>query len=124
VTLRRLELLQWFGLLAAGVTWFTQLMLGWGLTEAKCGAGGQHWNISNDVWQALLMAWGAAVFVAAESASLAVFRRTEGAEEDDPPPPGRMHFFATASLVANVIFVGAILLTGIAAIANVECRQS
>jgi heme/copper-type cytochrome/quinol oxidase subunit 2 len=124
VTLRRLELLQWFGLVAAGPTWFGQLVLGWGLTEARCGAGGQHWEISNDTWQALLMTWGVAVFLAAEAAAVIVFRRTAGAEEDDPPPPGRMHFFATAAMTANVIFLIIILLTGFASILNVTCRQS
>ena len=124
MTLRRLELLQWFGLVGAAPTWFAQLILGWGLAEAQCGPGGQHWAISNDLWQSLLMAWGLGICLVAESAALAVFRATSSAEEDTAPPEGRMHFFSTAALAANLIFAMIVLLTGVAAISDATCRQS
>jgi hypothetical protein len=124
VTLRRLEVLQWFGLLVAAPTWFAQLILGWGLAEAQCGPGGQHWNISNELWQSLLMVWGLGICLVAESAAVTVFRATSSAEEDTAPPEGRMHFFSTAALAANLIFAMIILLTGVASIVHSGCTQS
>jgi hypothetical protein len=42
--------------------------------------------------------------------------------KDDPPPQGRLHFFATAALVANLLFLVVIVLSGIASTVGTLCR--
>ena len=55
MSLRRLEVLQWLGLIAGGVIWAAQHVAGVGITEAVCDPGGRPWGISHDVWQASLI---------------------------------------------------------------------
>ena len=43
--LLRAEILQWFGLFAAALIWTTQLVVGFGLTVARCSAAGMRWGI-------------------------------------------------------------------------------
>ena len=123
MSLRKLEILQWFGLLGGALVWTAQHVVGYGITEAECGAGGLHWAIQNDVWQGALMASAAAFVVAAELAAITVIVATRRSSYESPPPPGRVRFFAIAAAVANVIFLMIILLDGFAAILNVTCRQ-
>jgi hypothetical protein len=124
VTLRRLGILQWAGLLVGGAAWFTQLVAGYGLTEARCGAAGEHWGISNDAWQAGFMAVAAAVVLLAEAAAVTVLLRTRQVSFEGHPPPGRIRFLAIAAVVANVLFLAIVVLSGIGSIAGVVCRQS
>ena len=39
------EFMQWFGLLGAPLAWTVQLVLGFGVTEARCGVGGSRWGV-------------------------------------------------------------------------------
>jgi hypothetical protein len=123
MSLRRLEILQWFGLLAGALVWTAQHVVGYGITEAECGAGGLHWGISNDVWEGTLMGAALVCVLAAELASLAVIRATRSSSYESPPPPGRIRFFAIAAAAANLIFLVVILLDGVASLVNVACRQ-
>jgi hypothetical protein len=120
----RAEILQWFGLFAAALIWSTQLVVGFGLTVARCSAAGMHWGIGLDTWEIVLMAIGAVVTLAAEAAALTVFLATRDVEEDDPPPLGRRHFFASAAALGNVLFLVIILLSGIGAIVHTPCHQA
>jgi hypothetical protein len=122
--IRMLAMLQWVGLLVGAAVWGGQHVVGFGVTQAECGAGGARWGIGNDVWQATLMGVTALFIVAAEAAAVAVYRNTQETSYDtDDPPPGRIRFFAIASMAANVIFLMIVLLDGFAAIFNVTCRQ-
>jgi hypothetical protein len=123
MSLRKLEILQWFGLLGGALVWTAQHVVGYGITEAECSAGGLHWGIQNDIWQGALMAAAAACVVAAELAAITVIFATRRSSYESPPPPGRVRFFAIAAAAANVIFLMIILLDGFAAILNVTCRQ-
>jgi hypothetical protein len=123
MSIRKLEILQWFGLLAGALVWAAQHVLGYGITEAECGAGGLHWGIENDVWQGALMAVAVALVLAAELAAIAVIAATSRSSYESPPVAGRVRFFAIAAAAANVIFLMIILLDGFAAIFNVTCRQ-
>ena len=123
MSLRRLEILQWFGLLAGALVWAAQHVVGFGITEAECNSAGLHWGIENSVWQGALMAAAAGFVIAAELAALAVIAATSRSSYESPPPPGRVRFFAIAAATANVIFLMIILLDGFAAIFNVTCRQ-
>jgi hypothetical protein len=132
---RSLGILQWVGLLLGAGVWLGQHFVGYNVAEADCRPGSAHWGISNDLWQGVLMAAALALVAAAELSAIAVFRRTRGADYGDGPPEddtrfggalpySRLHFFATASMLANVLFALIILLDGIATIANINCRQS
>jgi len=123
LSLRKLEILQWVGLLGGALVWAAQHVLGYGITEAECGAGGLHWGIQNDLWQGALMAAAAGCVVVAELAAITVIVATRRSSYESPPAPGRVRFFAIAAAAANVIFLMIILLDGFAAILNVTCRQ-
>jgi hypothetical protein len=124
MTPRRLEFLQWFGFAGAALVWTVQLVFGFGVTQAECNAGAVGSGLGNDGWQILLAAVGVLVAIGAEGAAAAVFLRTQGTDADDPPPDGRRHFLAAAALVANLLFVVAIVLSGVAATSGALCRQA
>jgi hypothetical protein len=124
MSLRRLEILQWLGLLAGALAWAAQHVVGYGVTEAQCSPGGMHFGISNDRWQVSLMAAAAVVILGAEAAAVAVVRATRPTSYEGGPPPGRIRFFAIAAMVANAIFLMIVLLNGVASILSVECRGS
>jgi uncharacterized membrane protein len=121
MTLRRLAVLQWVGLLLGGSFWFAYHLAGYGLTEATCDSVG--WNIHHDLWQALAMTAAAAFVLGAQAAALLVIRRTRETSYEDEPPLARMRFAAIAAAVANVIFFMIIVLDGVGSIFNVACRQ-
>jgi hypothetical protein len=120
----RAETLQWFGLLGAALVWTAQLVTGFGLTVARCGAAGVHWGIALHTWEIVLMVIGAIVALFGEAAALMVFLATRDVEEDGPPPLGRRHFFASGAAIGNVLFFVIILLSGIAVISHSACHQS
>ncbi len=122
MSLRRLSQLQWFGFAGAALVWASQHVVGFGVTQAECSAGGLHWGIGNDVWQLTLLAVGGLVVLAAEAAAVVVFVRTRETEQDDPPPLGRMHFLAAAAVVANLLFLSAMVMDGLASTFGTLCR--
>jgi uncharacterized membrane protein len=119
VTRRRLELLQWFGLLAAPLAWATQLVVGYFVTQAACGGAGgvRSWTIP-------LTALAAAVAVGAQVSAFTLYRELQEVEQDAPGPAGRLRFLAVAALVGNVLFFALIALGGLGAIFHVPCRGS
>jgi hypothetical protein len=44
--------------------------------------------------------------------------------KDEPGPLGRIHFFAQAALLGNVLFLVIVVLDGVAAVHELPCRQS
>jgi hypothetical protein len=118
------ELMQWFGLLGAPLAWTVQLVLGYGVTEARCHPGGSRWGVAVDTWEISLMIAAGAVVVLAELCAIVLYLATREVSYDDGPPLGRRHFFVTASSLGNVLFLVIILLSGIAAVEHVPCRQS
>lgn len=123
-TMRRLGAIQWIGLLLGAGAWGAQHVIGWGIGQAECYAGGAGFGIGNDVWQgALLGAAGLCVLIA-EAAAILVVLATRGTRyAEDPPPPSRIRFFAIGALLANVLFLMIMLLDGFASIYDVLCRQ-
>jgi hypothetical protein len=132
---RTLGILQWVGMLLGAGVWLAQHYVGYNVAEAACSAGSSGWGISAHAWQGTLMAVALVLVAAAELCALAVFSRTRGADYGDGPPEddtrfhgalpyARLHFFATAAVIANVLFFLIILLDGVATIADVTCRQS
>jgi hypothetical protein len=120
----RLELLQWVGLFGAAIGWTAQHITGFGVTVAKCGAGGSAWHLNRTTWEATLLGVGLLLIVIAEAAAIMVLVRTWGVAEDGAPPLGRQHFFAIAAATGNVLFFVMVLLSGIGTLATTPCVQS
>jgi hypothetical protein len=122
--LLNLELFQWYGLLGAAIVWAAQLVLAFGLTVARCGAGGDF-GLSLDAWETVLTIVAVMIALLAEAAAITVFLETRSLHHDDPPPGGRRHFFASAAVIGNLLFLMIILLSGIGIVAhNPVCHQS
>jgi hypothetical protein len=124
MTLRRLAVLQWLGLVAGAAVWAAQHVVGFGITQAECGAGGSGFGIANDTWQAALLGTSASCVLAAQAAAVAVLLATRSKSYEEDPPRGRIRFFAIAASAANAIFLVIIVLDGIASIAGIPCRQA
>ena len=118
----RLDGLQWFGLFAAPLAWATQLVLGSFLSEAHCEA--SRWSSGWSSTEIALTAAAAAVAIAAEAAAATVYFELRRTPEDAPGPPGRQHLFAVGGLVGNVLFLVAILLSGLTVVSTTACRPA
>jgi hypothetical protein len=124
MTLRRLELLQWFGLLAAPLAWTVQLVFGFGVADASCARAGRDRVIDVEAWEIALTAAAATVAVCAELSALTLYRELRDVEDDAPGPRGRLHFFSVAALIGNVLFLALIALTAVGVLTHLECRQA
>jgi hypothetical protein len=114
------ETLQWIGLLAAPAAWTVQLVLGFGAGLAACEGGGR--DIDLGAWELGLTVAAAAVAVGGQVAAVLAWRATRGG---GGTAAGRIHFLADAALLANTIFLVAILLGGLTAAAHGNpCRQA
>jgi len=116
VTRTRLELLQWYALLAGPWVWATQHVLLFGATNAHCSLPVAFWDVPA-FWLNLLISLvcGSGV-LAAEVAAWVVYRATSEVEEYAPGPYGRMRFFAQAALLGNVLFLVIVVLDAAGAI--------
>jgi hypothetical protein len=121
--MRRLELLQWFGLLAAPLAWAVQLVVGFGVADANCARAGSHWSIPVETWEIAVTAAAATVAICAELSAVALYRELREVEDDAPGPRGRLHFFSVASLIGNVLIMALIALTAVGALSHLGCRQ-
>lgn len=123
MTIRRLSFLQWLGLLAGAGVWFASFIGGLGVSQAACNPASGRWGIPYDTVQIAITAVAGALVLGAGLAAAAVFRATRGTGEQDPPPHGRLHFFAAAAMLSNLLFLAIILLAGIATIVERTCLQ-
>jgi hypothetical protein len=124
VRLLRPELLQWYGLFGAALAWSGQHVVNIGAGLAHCTDASRHWGIDIVTWTIVVGAIGIAFALLAEAAALSVLRDTHGAAYDGPPPAGRRHFFALAAALGNVLFIVAIVLNVVGALASTDCRQA
>jgi hypothetical protein len=115
------EFLQWFGLLGAALTWTVQLVVGFGVTLARCGAANAVLGVDVKAWEISLMAVGIALALLAEAAALSVLWQTRDVDYSDPPPEGRRHFFVVAAALGNLLFIVIIVLSGTGAIVHEPC---
>jgi hypothetical protein len=120
MSLRRLGLLQWIGVAVAPLAWALQHVVGYGIAQARCSIGGEHWGIANTTWELALLASAAALVLVSEAAAVVVFRATRGLDAEQ----SRLHFFATAAMVANVLFLAILLLDGFASALEKACVGS
>ena len=125
MTRLRLEILQWTGLLLGAIAVVTAYVFAFGVTEAECNAGRvERWGIENDVWQGAAMGAGCVLILIAQAAAFLALRATRRVSYEDPPAAGRIRFFAITALLANALFLGILVLTGIGATVNATCRQA
>ncbi|HET8751276.1 MAG TPA: hypothetical protein VFM43_01970 [Gaiellaceae bacterium] len=132
-TLRQLAFVQWIGVVVAPLAWTAQHVVGYGVGQARCTAG-VNWGIAFDTWQLAILAATAVLILISEAAAITVFLATREANFGDGPPEEgrwrgavpytRLHFFATAAMVANVLFLAIILMDGLASAFDSLCVQS
>jgi hypothetical protein len=117
VTRLRLEALQWYALLGGALAWAAQHVVGTFLSTAGCGSVGVDMTLA----QILLAVGAGAIVLGAEAAAFTVFRATT---PDAPPPSGRLHFFAQAALLGNVLFLVIVVLDAAGSVSHLPCAQS
>jgi hypothetical protein len=118
------EFLQWFGLFGAALTWTVQLVVGFGVTIARCGSANAVLGVDVKAWELALMGTGIALALLAEAAALNILWQTRNVDYGGPPPEGRRHFFALAASIGNVLFLVVIVLSGTGAVFHQPCTQS
>lgn len=134
MSLRRLGIAQWIGVVVAPTAWTLQHVVGFGVAQARCSIGGEHWGISNTVWELAIFSCAALLVLISEAAAVGVFLATREANYGDGPPEEgrwsgalpqtRLHFFATAAMVANVLFLAVLFMDGLASALEKACVQS
>jgi hypothetical protein len=122
VTRTRLELLQWYALFGGALAWTGSHVLGYFVAVGGCDAAVAYWHLNIVLWEALVMALALAGVLAAEAAAYTVYRATESIDQDAPGPAGRMHFFAQAALLGNVLFFMLVVLDAAGVLFNSNCR--
>jgi hypothetical protein len=133
-TLRQLSVVQWIGVVVAPLAWTGQHVVGYGVGQARCSVGGMNWGIGFDTWQLAIMAAAGLLVLVSEAAAVTVFLATRETNYGDGPPGegrwggavpySRLHFFATAAMVANVLFFVVIFLDGLGSVFDSLCVQS
>jgi len=118
------EFLQWFGLFGAALTWTVQLVVGFGVTVARCGPANAVLGVDVKAWELTLTGTGIALALLAEAAALNILWQTRNVDYGGPPPEGRRHFFALAASIGNVLFLVVIVLSGTGAVFHQPCTQS
>ena len=134
MSLRRLGIVQWIGVVVAPLAWTAQHVVGYGVGQARCSVAGMRWGIGFDTWQLAIVAAAGLLVVISEAAALTVFLATRETNYGDGPPGdgrwggavpySRLHFFATAAMVANVLFLAVIFLDGLGSVFDSLCVQS
>jgi cytochrome bd-type quinol oxidase subunit 1 len=123
MSIRRLEVLQWFALFAGPWAWATQHVLEFGVSNSDCSVAVASWNVPTTVLHTIVALACGAVVVAAEVAAYLVYRATADVDEYAPGPYGRLRFFAEAALLGNALFLGIVLLDVAGALTH-SCRQA
>lgn len=132
--LRQLAVVQWIGVVVAPAAWTLQHVVGYGVAQARCGVGGMRWGIAHTTWELAILGCAVVLVLISEAAAIAVFLATREANYGDGPPGDgrwsgalphtRLHFFATAAMVANVLFLAILLMDGLASALETACVQS
>jgi hypothetical protein len=124
MTRSRLELLQWFALFGGPLAWATEHVVGFWITDAACNVAGAQWDLDPAVLQTVLAVLVGLVVIAAWLASFIVFRNTRTVDYDAAGPLGRIHFFAQAGLLGNVLFFVIVVLDGVGTVHDLPCHPS
>lgn len=114
-------LVLWFGAFGAPAAWVVQLLAGYAFEEAACSSGSSGWGVDASAAHALLFAGCAAVAVAAGIASFRSLRAAGRPESGDVR--GRLAFTALAGLLASVLFLALICVTGVGSVVLDPCAR-
>jgi hypothetical protein len=114
----RLNVLLLFGLLAAPLAWTAQLVVGYGIGDARCSIAGMQWGLDSEAGTAALFGATAAIALAGLAVSWRLERRAARDER------GRVAFMASGGVLLSVVFLFLILLGGIAALSVEHCRPA
>jgi hypothetical protein len=118
------EFLQWFGLFGAALTWTAQLVIGFGVAVAGCSPANSILMVDVRTWEWSLMGAGIALVSLSEAAALTTLWETRAVHYDDAAPEGRRHFFALAAVLGNLLFLVAIVLSGVASATHQLCHPA
>jgi hypothetical protein len=121
VTRGRLELLQWYALFGGALAWTGSHVLGYFVAVGGCDAAVGYWHLNLVLWESLVMALALIGVLAAEAAAFTVYRATASVDKDAPGPAGRMHFFALAALLGNVLFFMLVALDATGVLFHSNC---
>jgi hypothetical protein len=124
MTRSRLELLQWFALFGGALAWTAEHVAGFWISDAGCSVAGTQWDLDPSAWQTVLAVLTGAVVIAAWFAAFVVFRATRTVDLNAPGPLGRIHFFAQAALLGNVLFFVIVVLDGVSTVHDLPCHPS
>jgi hypothetical protein len=134
MSLRRLGIVQWIGVVVAPLAWTGQHVVGYGVGQARCSVAGMGWGVGFDTWQLAILGAAGLLVAISEAAAVTVFLATRETNYGDGPPGegrwggavpySRLHFFATAAMVANVLFLAVIFLDGLGSVFSSLCVQS
>jgi hypothetical protein len=122
--MRRLEILQWSGLLVGALVWAAAHVIGFGTTEASCNGAARTFGIDFHLWEGLINGLAAVVALTAALAAATVLVQTRDVSYEDDPPIGRIRFFAIAALLANVLFIMMVLLYLVGSLGSTPCTQA
>jgi len=111
----------WFALIAPPLAWTTQVVLGFGVTQAACGAGGVRPDVN--AWAVVLTAAAGVVTVLAGAAAIRVFRTARGEHIDGAPPGGRVYFLSIVAMTTTLLFFFIIALNGLGVLVLEKCHQ-
>ena len=103
----------WLGVLGAPLAWATQLVVGYGVEEADCGA-----THPVAVWLSV----GTGLFALASLLSAAWLLRETRTRYVDLDARGRIAFMATAGLLTGFLFLALIVVTAIGVTHFEPCR--
>jgi hypothetical protein len=111
--------LAWFGALAPPLAWATQLIVGYALEEAACGRPSANlWGASIDPLTAIVIVVCGVVAILGGLASLTSFLSR------GPDERGAIRFLAGAGLLGSLVFLLAIVLSGVALLALDGCSAA
>jgi hypothetical protein len=114
----RTNLLLLFGLLAAPLAWASQLVVGWGIGEARCSVAGMEWGLDSQAGTAALL--GATGAIALAGLGVSAWLQRSAARDER----GRVAFMAGGGILVSAVFVALILLGGVGALFVEHCRGS
>lgn len=116
------NVLLFFGILAAPLAWTAQLVMGYGIGEARCSAFGTRFGFDSQAWELALTVVAAAVALSALviAALLLLAERRDRVVDER----GRVVFMAGGGVLVSSIFIVLILLGGIASLYISHCHQA
>jgi heme/copper-type cytochrome/quinol oxidase subunit 2 len=114
----------WYAVLGAPGAWALQFWIGYWVSESRCDRPGYATSADLSAWTIIVGAAALVVALGALATSIALFRRTAGAETEGPPPDGRIRFLAIVGMAVAPLFIAIIAMTSSGVLVLMPCTQS